>query len=260
LTQFDPYSRPVARRRRASRHEEKRDSEQSSSRKRHSSRQNKTPKKRSFMRGALYVMLAAALLFFGYAYLKNQNEKTRLEQFKLEQEQAAKKHADDLAYYSNMRSRSGVNDILQKYAQEYRLNPSFVSAIISRESHYNQYAQSNVGARGLMQIMEDTGSWIAKKFKVDDYSYDLLFDPDINIRFGCWYLSYLSNHYSGNPIMVASAYHAGMSNVNLWALRNADDGKTLSIEQIPKQDTKDYVQKVMNAYALYYEWDTTHSN
>ncbi len=254
MTQFDPYSRPVARRRRANRRRERQPSGQNQS-----ERQNDNRKKNSFLRGILYVFLAAALLFFGFAYLKNKNEQTRLQEFKLEQERAEQKHAQDLAYYSNMRSRSGIYDILQKYAQEYRLHPSFVSAIIARESHYDQYAQSSVGARGLMQIMEDTGSWIAKKLNVEEYSYDLLFDPDINIRFGCWYLSYLSNHYGGSPVMIASAYHAGMSNVNLWALRNADDGKTLSLEQIPKQDTKDYVQKVMNAYALYYEWDSSHN-
>ncbi|MDO5022693.1 MAG: lytic transglycosylase domain-containing protein [Eubacteriales bacterium] len=260
MTQFDPYSRPQARRRRTSRREQERpektnnrDFKKNPPRQKRHSRQ--APKKRHtpFL---LYVFFFAALIFLGFSYIKKQNVETKLYDFKLKQAQAVKEHEDDLAYYANMRSRSGVHDIIQKYAQEFRVHPSLVSAVIARESHYDPYAQSGVGARGLMQIMEDTGSWIAGKLKVKDYNYDLLFDPDINIRFGCWYLSYLSNHYGGNPLMVASAYHAGMSNVNLWALRNAKDGKNLSLEEIPMADTKDYVKKVMNAYALYYEWDT----
>jgi soluble lytic murein transglycosylase-like protein len=54
-------------------------------------------------------------------------------------------------------------------------------------------------------------------------------------------------------VLVASAYHAGLSNVKLWVLRNSQDGVSLTPDEIPMDDTKDYVKKVMNAYALYYE-------
>jgi soluble lytic murein transglycosylase-like protein len=58
--------------------------------------------------------------------------------------------------------------------------------------------------------------------------------------------------------MVASAYHAGASNVKIWALNYGADQKTITMDQIPKDNTRDYVEKVMNAYALFYEYDVSH--
>ena len=130
-----------------------------------------------------------------------------------------------------------------------------LSAIIARESHYPQ-AESGVGARGLMQVMKDTGEWVAQRLGVQGYTYDRLYEPELNIRFGAWYLNYLSSHFSGNPVMIASAYHAGANNVKQWALNNAADQRNLTIDQIPKDNTRDYVKKVMNAYALFYEFDS----
>lgn len=160
-----------------------------------------------------------------------------------------------VGYYVSMRRTSGVYDLIRKYAAEYEVNPSFVSAVIARESHYDPYAESSVGARGLMQIMEGTGKDIANRLGFSEYEYAHLTDPDVNIRFGTWYLSQLSSQFNGNPVMIASAYHAGASNVKLWAMRLAQDQKTISLEQIPMADTMDYVTKVMNAYALYYAYD-----
>ena len=108
-----------------------------------------------------------------------------------------------------------------------------------------------------MQIMQDTGEWVSGRLAVRPYSYELLFEPQLNIRFGAWYLGYLSAQFNGDPVMIASAYHAGANNVKLWALKYAQDKRTLRIDQIPTEDTKDYVQKVMNAYALFYEYDST---
>jgi soluble lytic murein transglycosylase-like protein len=58
--------------------------------------------------------------------------------------------------------------------------------------------------------------------------------------------------------MIAAAFHAGANNVKQWALKYGEDQKTIGIDQIPTDDTKDYVKKVMNAYALYYEYDISH--
>ncbi len=203
---------------------------------------------------AWVAVLAAALLFF--VAQKNSAE-SRLIALRAERAAAAQKHQESLDYYKGMRTKSGVSQLIDRYAREYQVEPAMISAIIARESHYDPYAESRVGARGLMQIMEDTGKWIAGKVGVKDYRYEHLFDPELNIRFGAWYLSYLSDHFQGNPVMVAAAYHAGLNNVNLWAMKFADDERFLTVDQIPKDDTKDYVKKVMNAYALYYEMDRT---
>lgn len=203
---------------------------------------------------AMVIVLAAVLAFF---VVQKNGAEASLSALRAEREAAARKHQESIDYYKGLRTKSGVSQLIDKYAKEYQLEPAMISAIIARESHYDPYAESRVGARGLMQIMEDTGKWIAGKLGVKDYAYEHLFDPELNIRFGSWYLAYLSDHFQGNPVMVAAAYHAGLNNVNLWALKFADDERFLTIEQIPKDDTKDYVQKVMNAYALYYEMQQT---
>ena len=116
-------------------------------------------------------------------------------------------------------------------------------------------AVSRVEARGLMQIMPDTGVWMAQRLKINSYRPDMLFDPETNIRFGTAYLAYLSDIFSGSPVMVAAAFHAGANNVKHWALNRAQDRKTIELEQIPTSDTRSYVRKVMDAYAIYYEKD-----
>lgn len=156
----------------------------------------------------------------------------------------------------NARQNSGYLPLIEKYAKEFGVNPSFVSAIIKCESSFRSgQVRSSVGAMGLMQIMPNTGSFIAGKLNISNYTQESLDDPDTNIRFGTYYLGYLSNMFQGSPIMVASAYHAGDSNAKLWALRHGEDQKTIRIDQIPTSDTRDYVGKVMKAYAIYYEKD-----
>ncbi|NLJ64738.1 MAG: lytic transglycosylase domain-containing protein [Christensenellaceae bacterium] len=201
----------------------------------------------------VWILLVVSLAFLAYAIINKNTAQTRLDNLHAEREAAKKRHEDELVYYVNLRKNSGVEDIINKYSAMYQVDSNMVSAVIARESHYDMYAQSRVGARGLMQIMEDTGKWIAGKLNVEGYTYEHLFDPDINIRFGTWYLSYLSDNFGGDPILVASAYHAGLSNVKLWLLRHSEDGVNLGTHEIPMDDTKDYVKKVMNAYALYYE-------
>lgn len=203
---------------------------------------------------ALMAVLFLVLLF---SLSQKNSAENKLLSLRAQREAAAKKHEDSLRYYEGMRTKSGVAHLIDQYAKEFQVEPAMISAIIARESHYDPYAESRVGARGLMQLMEDTGRWVANKLGVKGYSYEHLFDADLNIRFGTWYLSYLSDHLRGDPVMVAAAYHAGMNNVNLWALKYADDERTLTVDQIPMQDTKDYVKKVMNAYALYYEMEQT---
>lgn len=199
----------------------------------------------------LLVLLAANLFSFWQLNLLN----SRLEALKHERQELVLAHQKKLNYYTGLRKSSNTIPLIKKYSKEYGVNPSFVSAIISRESHFDPSAVSSVGARGLMQIMKNTGEWMATKLKTENYSYDSLFDPELNIRFGSYYLAYLSDQFSGNPIMVASAYHAGANNVKLWALNYAQDQKNLTLDQIPKDNTKDYVRKVMDAYAVYFEAD-----
>ena len=206
------------------------------------------------IRGLFFGVLLLALAF---SFLRYSREQGRLRALRDERQARIEAHEKELGYYVQMRRNSGYDEFIRQFAQEFQVDRSFISAIIARESHYDTKAESRVGARGLMQIMQDTGEWISGRLAVRPYSYELLFEPQLNIRFGAWYLGYLSSQFNGDPVMIASAYHAGANNVKLWALKYAQDKRTLRIDQIPTEDTKDYVQKVMNAYALFYEYDST---
>ena len=207
------------------------------------------------IRGLFFGVLLLALAF---SFLRYSREQGRLQALRDERQARIEAHEKELGYYIQMRRNSGYDEYIRQFAQEFQVDRSFISAIIARESHYDTKADSRVGARGLMQIMQDTGEWVSGRLAVRPYSYELLFEPQLNIRFGSWYLGYLSAQFNGDPVMIASAYHAGANNVKLWALKYAQDKRTLRIDQIPMEDTKDYVQKVMNAYALFYEYDSTH--
>ncbi len=145
-------------------------------------------------------------------------------------------------------------EAIMQAAQENNVNPAFLAAIILCESSYRKDAESNVGARGLMQVMPDTAAWIADKLNEEDsYNFERMYDPMVNIRYGSWYIGYLSQRFGGDPILVASAYHAGQGEVSGW-LQNSDyslDGRTIRINDMIDGPTKQYAQRVVSAYAIY---------
>ena len=187
----------------------------------------------------LLVILAVLILAAAGAVISLMNAQHRLDGLVAERRNEEQQRLMAKQAHLGVRANSGFRDLIWKYANEYGISPSFVSAIIKCESSYQPGAVSSVSARGLMQIMPDTGVWLAGRLKINNYSPDLLFDPEFNIRMGTYYLSYLSDMFSGSPVMVAAAYHAGDNNVKHWALTRAADQKTISIDQIPMEKTKD---------------------
>ncbi len=138
-------------------------------------------------------------------------------------------------------------------AAEYNLSPSLIAAVIRNESSFRPDAESSVGARGLMQLMPDTAKWIAGKLKTSNYSFELLYNPDVNIRFGCWYLNYLSSLFNGNPLCVICAYHAGQNEIKGWLANPvySSDGVTLNESELPDGPTKQYAGRVTRDYGIY---------
>ena len=144
-------------------------------------------------------------------------------------------------------------DTIEYYAAQYNLQPAFVTAIIRNESSFRTNAESSVGARGLMQMMPDTAEWIAGKLRDGNYSFDRMWDGETNIRYGCWYLGYLSDLFGGDPILVACAFHAGQGEVRSWLGDSAisPDGQTVPMDNIPISETKTYAGRVTQAYGIY---------
>jgi len=102
-----------------------------------------------------------------------------------------------------------------------------------------------------MQIMPETGEWIAEKINLDNFTKEDLFDCEKNIMMGVWYISYLSDRFNGNLDNTIAAYNAGPTNVSKWLLEKefSLDGENLT--DIPFEETKKYREKVNNAYNMY---------
>lgn len=190
---------------------------------------------------AIAFVLAALLLTAGVAvtknYLKAQEERRRLEA-------EAAERAQHPLYYE---------DWIRQYAGAQGIDPALIAAIILCESSYDPQAVSRLGARGLMQLMEDTAEWVAHKLDEDDasYSFDRLFDPETNIRFGAWYLGYLSRRFDGDAKKVVCAYHAGQGNVDSWLANPEYSSDGVTLHTIPTQSTASYAGRVLRAIEVY---------
>ena len=101
------------------------------------------------------------------------------------------------------------------YAGKYQIDPYILYSIIRTESNFNPQAESNVGARGLMQITEITFDWIKTKIAPDEpLTFDDLYDPEVNIRFGSYFISYCLQRYDDDLATAAAAYHSGLGTVD----------------------------------------------
>ena len=157
---------------------------------------------------------------------------------------------DRLAERTGMVYPMEYTDLIRSRAVAEGLEPAYVAAVILAESSYNPQAVSSVNAQGLMQIMPETGEWIAGKFD-ETYVEGCLFDPETNIRYGCWYLGYLLRRYDGDKTCSTAAYHSGQGTVDGW-LKDPEystDGRTLNIIGGPRANT--YVGRVLEYYEKY---------
>ena len=143
-------------------------------------------------------------------------------------------------------------DLIRSNAALQGIEPAQVAAVILAESGYDPMAVSNVNAQGLMQIMPDTGAWLARKFD-EEYVEGCLFDPETNIRYGSWYLGYLMRRYDGDMTCATAAYHSGQGTVDKWLADPAlsSDGKTLAV--INGKNAQVYVRRVLEYYEKYSE-------
>lgn len=153
--------------------------------------------------------------------------------------------------YLNMKYPVGYNSTIKKYAKQYDLDPYLIASIINVESSYDKQAISPKAARGLMQISSQTGKWASEELNIEDYSEELLFQPETNIMIGSWYLDRLKSEFDSDLDHVLIAYNAGSGNLNKW-LQNEEycqDGKNIS--NIPFEETEKYLVKVKHNYKIY---------
>ncbi len=143
-------------------------------------------------------------------------------------------------------------DTVRACAQEYDLDPLLVYAFIRTESSFDPAATSNVGARGLMQITEETAAWIhSKLYPGTVMDFDDMYLAETNIRYGCYYVSACLRRYDGDIATAAAAYHSGWGTVDALLQKSeySADGDTL--DDFPYSNMNRYVEKIQKNYGRY---------
>jgi len=163
--------------------------------------------------------LGAAALLCGFAYV----------------------HFAQPAWWARLWHPLHYEQIVLGHAAHYDLDPALLAAVIYQESHFRTDARSSSGAIGLMQLMPATAQGIADHTGGTHYKPSDLYDPEINIRYGAWYLDHLMKKYHSEKLALA-AYNAGQKNVDDWLA---------SGRGIVFPETRAYVKRVEELTRLY---------
>lgn len=135
-------------------------------------------------------------------------------------------------------------DVIRQQAREKGVDASLIAAVIYAESRFRDQT-SHAGARGLMQITPLTAREIERLSGGTTFRLADLSDPEINIRYGTFYLQQLMRRYDGNEVAALAAYNAGPTNVDSWG------GPNLTLKAIPLQETRGYVAEVLEKQRAY---------
>lgn len=160
---------------------------------------------------------------------------------------ARAEHWDDLDLRFPLAYRDGVVDNARAGA----LDPAWVYAVIRQESSFRPDARSPAGALGLMQLMPATGLEIARQLQDGHSDAAVLLQADTNIRYGVRYLHQILDRLQDNPLLATAAYNAGPNKVMQWLPARDPVPADVWAETIPYQETRSYVQRVMEYAAIY---------
>lgn len=136
------------------------------------------------------------------------------------------------------------DDIIRQQAEEKGVPADLIAAVIYEESRFRDQT-SSAGARGLMQITPATAEYVEDLSGGSTFDQSDLADPDINIRYGTFYLRHLLNQFDGDEVAALAAYNAGETNVFEWG------GSDLAISDIPFPETRQYVEDVLDKRDAY---------
>ena len=141
--------------------------------------------------------------------------------------------------------------IVDKYAEQYNVPSYLILAIIEVESEFDPAATSSAGACGLMQMTPKTFAWLTSSEHLgENLTPDELFDPEVSIRYGTYYLKYLFTRFH-NWDTVLAAYNGGEGNVAKWLADDEYSNGDGTLKYIPFKETRNYVKKVNQAIDNY---------
>jgi soluble lytic murein transglycosylase len=144
-------------------------------------------------------------------------------------------------WYERIRYPLRYSEYVRVHAREHHIDPALLAAVIYQESKFNPSAKSSSGAIGLMQLTPSTAHGIAVRTHGDAFATADLYDPEINIRYGAWYLHDLFAKYHSEKLVLA-AYNAGQGNVDRWR----SEGKPIQFSE-----TRAYVSRVESLKSIY---------
>ncbi|MEH2235075.1 lytic transglycosylase domain-containing protein [Nostoc sp.] len=139
---------------------------------------------------------------------------------------------------------------IEKWSIERKLNPLLVTALIRQESRFEPKIKSVANATGLMQLLPSTAQWIAPQIKLDIKTINLE-NPNDNIMLGTWYLDHTHQQYNNNSLLAIASYNAGPGNVSKWLQSLTTKDPDEFVEEIPFDETKNYVRQVFGNYWNY---------
>ena len=145
-------------------------------------------------------------------------------------------------WYIRLRYPLEYESIIRGHAENYDLEPALIAAVIYRESKFDPDAVSDSGAIGLMQLLPETAQGIAEYTGGSEFRVEDLTDPELNVRYGSFYLRRLLRKYGGDASLALAAYHAGQGNVDGWLERG---------EGIAFAETRGYVADVLELRERY---------
>jgi soluble lytic murein transglycosylase len=145
-------------------------------------------------------------------------------------------HSTEPDWYARMRYPLRYEEIVRGHARNYELEPALLAAVIYQESRFNARAKSESGAIGLMQLLPGTAKGIAVRTGGSRFQVADLYDPEINVRYGSWYLRHLLDKYDDDVNKALAAYNGGQGNV--------DRG-------VQYDETRAYVERVLELRGTY---------
>jgi soluble lytic murein transglycosylase len=159
---------------------------------------------------------------------------------------------DDLA----LRYPLPYSETFRQYAEDASISPTWAYGVARSESLFMRDVRSRAGAIGLMQLMPATGKMVAKQINLPYSGLDTLTNPVSNIRLGTTYLGDMAERYGGNRVLATAAYNAGPHRVDAWLPQVGDLDARIWIENIPFNETRGYVRRVLAAETIFH-WRLT---
>jgi soluble lytic murein transglycosylase len=135
-------------------------------------------------------------------------------------------------------------------AVQSRVRDDFIYAVMRQESLFDPRAVSPADARGLMQLLPATAERTARRWKLPVPDLDGLFEPETNIRLGAAYLRDMTERFGDQPLLTLAAYNAGPNAAARW-LPDAPMDPDVWMENIPYNETRDYVQRILWHIAVF---------